>query len=121
MTSSSLGLSCRIHSKGKSDDHYSQRRYDKPGKVPGFRALMPRSLSSKRNWTEEGSPAASGQVSGQGRGQAAPRLTSDDSIRIYVPPVEALDVGILHGLAGIDEVRLHPHECTPRCEPSRRI
>ena len=49
MTSSSLGLSCRIHSKGKSDDHYSQRRYDKPGKVPGFRALMPRSLSSKRN------------------------------------------------------------------------
>ena len=40
---------------------------------------MPRSLSSKRNWTAEGSPAASGQVSGQGRGQAAPRLTSDDS------------------------------------------
>ena len=79
MTSSSLGLSCRIHSKGKSDDHYSQRRYDKPGKVPGFRALMPRSLSSKRNWTAEGSPAASGQVSGQGRGQAAPRLTSDDA------------------------------------------
>ena len=30
-----MGLSCRIHSKGKSDDHYSQRRYDKPGKVPG--------------------------------------------------------------------------------------
>ena len=85
MTSSSLGLSCRIHSKGKSDDHYSQRRYDKPGKVPGLRALMPRSLSSKRNWTAEGSPAASGQVSGQGRGQAAPRLTSDDSIRTYVP------------------------------------
>ena len=46
---------------------------------------MPRSLSSKRNWTAEGSPAASGQVSGQGRGQAAPRLTSDDSIRTYVP------------------------------------
>ena len=80
MTSSSLGLSCRIHSKGKSDDHCSQRRYDKPGKVSGFRAL-----SSKRNWTAEGSPAASGQVSGQGRGQAAPRLTSDDSIRTYVP------------------------------------
>ena len=35
----------------------------------GFRALMPRSLSSVRNWTAEGSPAASGQVSGQGRGQ----------------------------------------------------
>ena len=34
MTSSRLGLSCGIHSKGKLDDQYSQRRYDKPGKVP---------------------------------------------------------------------------------------
>ena len=50
MTSSSLGLSCRIHSKGKSDDHYSQRRYDKPGKVSGFRAPMPRSLSSNGDY-----------------------------------------------------------------------
>ena len=29
------------------------------------------------------------------------------------PPVEALDVGILHGLAGIDEVQLHPMGVSP--------
>ena len=37
----------------------------------GSRAPIPRSSSSKRNWTAEGSPAeAAGQVAGQGRGQA---------------------------------------------------
>ncbi len=29
------------------------------------------------------------------------------------PPVEALDVGILHGLAGIDEVQPHPMGVSP--------
>ena len=35
------------------------------------------------------------------------------------PPVEALDVGILHGLAGIDEVQLHPMGVSPSVQDTR--
>ena len=60
----------------------------------GSRALMPRSLSSVRNWTAEGSPAASGQ----GRGHVSPLLgvgTAGREPLHHVGPPRALPALIL--------------------------